>query len=44
MSATGLHSGVYKKLRDFAELLDSVLVFLKTGQFDKNDPRLTERN
>jgi hypothetical protein len=31
MSNTGLYSGLYSKVRDYAELLDNVLIHLKSG-------------
>lgn len=40
MSATGLHSGTYPAIRDFAESLDSVLVLLKGNTYDANDERI----
>lgn len=40
MSATGLHSGTYPAIRDFAESLDAVLVLLKAASCDANDERI----
>jgi hypothetical protein len=40
MSATGLYSGTYPAIRDFAELLDAVLVLLKANTWDASDERI----
>ena len=37
MSNTGLYSGLYSRLRDHAELLDRVLIDLKTGNSSPSD-------
>ena len=38
MSHTGLYSGLYSRIRDYAELLDDVIVRLKSGDSTPNDP------
>ena len=40
MSATGLHSGTYPAIRDFAESLDAALVLLKSNTCDPHDERI----
>ncbi len=37
MSSTGLYSGLYSKVREYAELLDGVLIRLKDGQNRADD-------
>jgi hypothetical protein len=37
MSTTGLHTGLYSCIREWAELLDGVLVAMKTGTPEKAD-------
>lgn len=38
MNESGISPGFYTQLRDYAELLDSVLIQLKTGQGSSADP------
>ena len=39
MSATGLFSGLYTRVREYAELLDDVIIQLKSGEGSARDPR-----
>jgi hypothetical protein len=38
MSNTGLYSGLYAWVRQYAELLDEVIIRLKSGESTPNDP------
>jgi len=38
MSHTGLYSGLYSRIRGYAELLDDVIIRLKSGESTPNDP------
>ncbi len=40
MSNPGLYSGIYQQIREHAELVDNVLVKLKTGEGNDNSLRL----
>ena len=42
MSYSGLYSGLYVRIRDYAQLLDDVLISLKTGNSSPNDERRKE--
>lgn len=42
MSYSGLYSGLYVRLRDYAQLMDDVLIGLKTGNSSPNDKRRKE--
>ena len=37
MSNTGLHSGMYERMRKFAQLVDDVIVTLSTGNIDQDE-------
>lgn len=39
MSSTGLFSGLYSRVRDYAELLDEVIIQLKSGEGSPADKR-----
>lgn len=39
MSYSGLYSGLYTRIRDYAELVDEVLMGLKTGTSSPSDTR-----
>jgi hypothetical protein len=39
MSSTGLFSGLYSRVREYAELLDDVLIQLKSGEGGPRDQR-----
>lgn len=39
MSYSGVHSGLYTRIRDYAELLDDVLINLKAGRSSPSDAR-----
>lgn len=39
MSATGLFSGLYSRIRQYAELLDDVIIQVKSKECDPGDPR-----
>lgn len=38
MSSTGLYSGLYTRVREYAELLDNVIIQLKSGGGDPQAP------
>ena len=38
MSHTGLYSGLYARVRQYAELLDEVIIRLKSGESTPTDP------
>jgi len=38
MSHTGLFSGLYSRVREYAELLDDVIIQLKSGRSTPSDP------
>lgn len=38
MSHTGLYSGLYSRIREYAELLDDVIIRLKSGESTPSDP------
>ena len=40
MSTVGLNAGLYLKIRRYAEMLDDVLIQLKSGSATPNDPRV----
>ena len=40
MSTVGLNAGLYGKIRQYAEMLDYVLIQLKSGSASPHDPRL----
>jgi hypothetical protein len=42
VSYSGLYSGLYVRLRDYAQLMDDVLIGLKTGNSGPNDARRKE--
>ena len=42
MSYSGLYSGLYVRIRDYAQLLDDVLIDLKRGNSSPNDERRKE--
>jgi len=42
MSETGLYSGLYQNLHEYADLVDRVLVNIKTGRSSENDPSRQE--
>ena len=42
MSYSGLYSGLYVRLRDYAQLMDDVLIGLKTGNSSPSDQRRKE--
>ncbi len=39
MSSTGLYSGLYSRVREYAELLDHVIIQVKSGEGDAQDQR-----
>lgn len=42
MSDTGLFSGIYEQVREYAEMLDKVLIHLKDGSSSQEDPERQE--
>jgi hypothetical protein len=42
VSYSGLYSGLYARIRDYAQLLDDVLIGLKSGNSSPNDERRKE--
>jgi hypothetical protein len=40
MSSVGLNAGLYSRIRDYAVMLDDVLIRLKSGSMSSNDEQL----